>query len=194
MIVTSGSIRLAFSMRVLKTRKFFCALALLPAISLAASDGLRNGYNSDKDIDEKPWAEVEAQLPAYPDKQDLIPFTVGAVKDTKYFIDAKSLSVGSDGVIRYTLVVVSSAGAQNVSFEGMRCDTAERRVYAFGRTDGSWSKARSNQWLRIQGNSNNHNVELYTSYFCSVGATQITNAESARRVLRSPRQSGIGRN
>jgi len=181
-------------MVVMKTRKFFFVLALLPALSLAAKDELSNGYDPEKDMDTKPWAEVEAQLPAYPGKEDLIPFTVGAMKDSKYFIDAKSLSVGSDRVIRYTLVVVSSAGAQNVSFEGMRCDTAERRVYAFGRSDGSWSKARSNQWIRIQGNSNNHYVELFTNYFCSVGATDITSAESARQALRSPRQSGIGRN
>ena len=174
-------------MSVLTIRNFFPAL-LLPAFALAA------GFDYDKDVDEKPWAEVEAQLPASPDKQDLIPFTVGSVKDVKYFIDAKSLSVGSDGVIRYTLVIVSSAGAQNVSFEGMRCNTAERRVYAFGRPDGTWSKARSNQWGRIQGSSNNHNVELYANFFCSVGATEITSAESARRALRSGGQSGIVRN
>ena len=180
-------------MDVMKTRRFFCALALLPALALAAGNGLDNGYDPEKDIDNKPWAEVEAQLPAYPDKQDLIPFTVGAVKDVKYFIDAKSLSVGSDSVIRYTLIVVSSAGAQNVSFEGMRCNTAERRVYAFGRSDGAWSKARSNQWVRIAGNSNNHNVELYANYFCSTGGTTITSPESARRALRTGGQSGIVR-
>jgi hypothetical protein len=177
-------------MGVLSTTRFFAALILLPALALAAG----KNYDYDKEVEEKPWAEVEAQLPAYPAKEDLIPFTVGAVREVKYFIDAKSLAVGSDGVIRYTLVIVSSAGAQNVSFEGLRCSTAERRIYAFGRADGTWSKARSNQWVRIQGNSNNHNVELYTNYFCSVGATEITSAESAREVLRSSKQVGIGRN
>ena len=176
----------------MKTRKFFCVL-VLPALSLAAGNGLDNDYDPEKDSNNKPWAEVEAQLPAYPDKQDLIPFTVGAVKDVKYFIDAKSLSVDSDRAIRYTLVIVSSAGAQNVSFEGMRCDTAERRVYAFGRSDGTWSKARSNQWVGIQGNSNNHNVELYTTYFCAVGGTTIISPEIARRVLRTGGQSRIVR-
>jgi hypothetical protein len=174
-------------MGVLTIRHFFSALLLLPILALAAA------FDYDKDVDEKPWAEVEAQLPAYPDTQHLIPFTVGAVKDVKYFIDAKSLSVGTDGVIRYTLVIVSSAGSQNISFEGMRCNTAERRVYAFGHPDGTWSKARSNQWGRIQGSSNNHNVELYTNYFCSVGATEIISAESARQRLRTGGQSGIVR-
>jgi hypothetical protein len=176
-------------MGVLTTRKFFCALILLPALALAA------GYDYDKEEQEKSWAENEAQLPAYPEQKDLISFKVGVTaNDIKYFIDANSLSVGSDGVIRYTLVVVSSAGAQNVSFEGLRCDTAERRAYAFGRADGTWSKARSNQWVKIQGSSNNHHVELYTNYFCALGATAITSVESARRALRSGGQSGIRRN
>ena len=46
-------------MDVMKTRKFFFVLALLPALSLAAKDELSNGYDPEKDMDTKPWAEVE---------------------------------------------------------------------------------------------------------------------------------------
>lgn len=59
-------------------------------------------------------------------KSDL--FRVGAITDTHYFIDGSTISVGADQVIRYTLVIVSSSGAQNISYEGMRCLTAEKRV------------------------------------------------------------------
>ncbi|MFZ4535062.1 CNP1-like family protein [Propionivibrio sp.] len=155
---------------------FALALALLSAQSLA--DSFDNQY------EEKPWAEIEVQLPAFPEKADLIPFQVGAITDTKYLIDGNSLSVGSDGVLRYTLIVISSAGAQNISYEGLRCATAERRFYAFGRSDKTWSKARRNQWVKIQGDSNNHHVELYANYFCSVGTALIKNADDARRALR----------
>jgi len=134
-------------------------------------------------LDEKetPWTEIEAQLPAFPDPESLIPITVGAVRDTRYLVDGRSLSVGADGVLRYTLVVVSPGGARNISHEGMRCDTRERRFYAFGRSDKSWAKARNNQWARIQGTSNNPYVELYTNYFCVIGAAATT--ENVRRAL-----------
>jgi len=165
----------------------FCvfAFALLPAQLFAV--GFDNEY------EEKPWAEIEVQLPTFPENETLIPFTVGAATDTKYLIDGNSLSVGSDGVLRYTLVVISSSGARNISYEGMRCATAERRFYAFGRADKTWSKARSNQWVKIRGSTNNHHVELYTNYFCSVGSSSITDAEDMRRMLRSGGQSVLRR-
>ncbi len=166
-------------MESLNSRWRFClaGLALLPLCAAAATlDGLFDN--------EKPWTEIEAQLPVFPEKANLIPFTVGAIHDTRFFIDGNSISVGSDRVLRYTLVIVSPTGAQNISYEGMRCDTAERRLYAFGRSDKTWSKARNNQWSQIKGSSNNPQVELLTSYFCTVGATEIMSAEDARRLLR----------
>ena len=172
-------------MGVVKAVMWFFTLALtsLPAHSLA--DGFDNEY------EEKPWAEIEVQLPAFPEQNNLIPFQVGAMADTKYLIDGNSLSVGSDGVFRYTMLVISSAGAQNIIYEGLRCATAERRFYAYGRSDKTWSKARNNQWVKIQGSTNNHHVELYTNYFCPVGAAYIRNADDARRVLRSGGQSAV---
>lgn len=139
----------------------------------------------DNEYDEKPWAEIEVQLPAYPVADNMIPFKVGAVADTTFLIDSESLSVGTDGVIRYTLEVVSSSGAKNVSYEGMRCTTAERRFYAFGRANKTWSKARSNQWVRIGGTSNNHHVELFSNYFCPPGSPSVASAEEALGVLRN---------
>lgn len=165
--------------RVLKTPRWFYAF-VFAALSqqLLAAD-------FDKEFDEKSWVEIEVQLPSFPEKGNLIPFRVGAISDTKYLIDGNSLSVGADGVIRYALVVVSSEGAQNISYEGMRCATAERRFYAFGRSDQTWSKARNNQWVKIQGSSNSHHVELYFNHFCSAGIVSVRNAEDARRVLRN---------
>ena len=157
----------------------------LSVLSIAALSSQSVAVDFDKEFEEKSWAEVEVQLPVFPVKEDLIPFRVGAVSDTKYLIDGKSIAVGSDGVVRYTLVVLSSEGAQNISYEGMRCATVERRFYAFGRADKTWSKARGNQWVRIQGTSNNHHVELFSNNFCSNGIVSVSSAEDARRVLRS---------
>ena len=146
----------------------------------------------DNEFDEKPWQEIEVQLPPFPERDNLIPFKVGAVTDMRFFIDEKSISIGSDDVIRYTLVVISSSGAQNISFEGMRCTTGERRVYAFGQADRTWSKARSNKWIRLQGGSNSHHVALFSDYFCAIGQKAIRTPEEAARVLRYSRQSPTG--
>ena len=139
----------------------------------------------DNDFEEKPWVEIEVQLPAFPQNENLVPFKVGAASDTQFKIDSKSLSVGADAVIRYTLIVDSSAGAENISYEGMRCTTGERRFYASGRSDGTWSKARNTQWTKIQGTSNNHHVELFVNYFCNTGAPTIASTDDALRALRN---------
>ena len=163
---------------------FFVWLASLQPIASVAA-----GF--DDDDEEKPWQEAEFRLPDFPRQENLIPFKVGARYDTRFYIDGNSLSVGSDGVIRFTLVIDTSSGARNISFEGMRCDTAERRYYATGRSDGTWAKARGKRWIRIGGGSNNHYAELYANYFCTIGETTIMNGEDARAVLR---KGGYSRN
>lgn len=154
---------------------------LLSSLALQSVSSSAGGF--DNDFEEKPWVEIEVQLPAFPQNENLVPFTVGAARDTQFKIDSKSLSVGADAVIRYTLIVVSSAGAENISYEGMRCSTGERRFYAFGHSDRTWSKARNTQWTKIQGSSNNHHIELFVNYFCSKGAPMITSADDALRAL-----------
>jgi len=144
----------------------------------------------DYDYEEKPWAEIEVQLPAFPADGNQVAFTVGANDSTRYLIDKKSMSFGTDSVLRFTLTVISATGAKNISYEGMRCSTGERRYYAFGRPDGTWSKARSNQWVKIHGTSNNHHVELYSNYFCAPGTASISSAEDALRALE---QGGLRR-
>ena len=156
----------------------FLIFAMLFIATQSESESFDNEY------EEKPWAEIEVQLPAFPAEGDLIPFKVGSNSETQYMIDGRSLSVGADKVIRYTLVVVSSSGARNISYEGMRCATVERRFYASGSADKTWLKARGGRWTRIAGNSNNHHVELYNGYLCTLGV-YIETAEEAIEILRS---------
>lgn len=152
--------------------------ALAFGLSVPALAGFEEDYET------KQWAEIEVQFPAPPSPQGLIPFYVSGLSDNGFFVDPASISVGSDGVVRYTLVVVSPSGVRNVSFEGMRCETAERRLYAFGRADGTWSKSRNNQWERVRdiGNNRQH-AALFKDYFCPDGMI-VRNADEAREHLR----------
>lgn len=156
-----------------------CAILL----GLVASVSWAGIFDKDQDPDEKPWVEAGSELPAFPAEDGLIPFKVGIRTDMKFLVDGRTISVGSDGVIRYSLVVISAQGVRNISYEGMRCETAERRSYAFGRSDGTWSKARGDRWVRIHGDSNNHYVELFMNYFCAIGVPTIITPEAARQRL-----------
>ena len=156
-----------------------CAILL----GVAASVSWAGIFEKDKDPDEKPWVEVEVELPAFPADEGLVSFKVGSRSDMKFLVDGRTISVGSDGVIRYSLVVISAQGVRNISYEGMRCETAERRSYAFGRADGTWTRARGDKWVAVRGDSNNHYVELFKNYFCAVGVPMIMAPEAARQRL-----------
>lgn len=158
--------------------------ALMAAVGLMAMPLGAAAGDAEDDEEAKRWVENEVQLPSPPRQEDLIGFYVSATTDNHFFVDPTSLSVGNDGVVRYVLVVVSGAGARNVSFEGMRCDTRERRLYAFGRSDGTWSKSRSSHWERVREASNNrHHAALFQEYFCP-GGISVKDAAEARNALR----------
>ena len=124
----------------------------------------------DEDYEFKQWQEVEVQLPVAPKDETLQPFYVSAASNNRFLIDLATLSVGNDGVVRYVLLIITPEGGRNVTFEGMRCETREHRIYASGRRDGSWSKSRNNDWSRIQdAYANRQHAALFQEYFCPGG-------------------------
>lgn len=142
-------------------------------------------------FEEKAWREAESQLPPAPVDGDLVPIDVGSLTENRFAVDVQSVTYGADDVIRYTLVVTSTGGVRNVTYEGMRCETAERRVYAFGRRDGSWSKARKSEWVRIVDNNlNRHHAALFKDYFCTTGGS-VSDTAGARRVLATGNPAAI---
>ena len=119
---------------------------------------------------EKQWREGEVKIPAYPDERSLQEFSISGRTDNRFFVDPQSLSVDPDGVVRFSLVVRSNTGAENVAYEGIRCETREWKPYAFGRADRSWSAARDPQWQRVVWRSTNaYRYVLYRDYFCPDG-------------------------
>ncbi|NWG88017.1 MAG: CNP1-like family protein [Hydrogenophilaceae bacterium] len=151
-------------------RRLLICLALAAALPAQADSYTWGQFEYDFDEEQKPWEEIQAQLPAAPKAEALIPFTVDATTSNKYFIDNNSLSVGEDGVVRYTVVVVSSQGARTVNFEGMRCTSGERKIYAFGRANGEWVRNRYPRWEPIKASQQaSYHRELFYSYFCAGG-------------------------
>jgi hypothetical protein len=142
------------------------ALLLVAFLSVPASAQWR-GWEAEFDEETKPWKEIEARLPAYPLAANLVAFEASAASPHRFYVDAAALSVGEDGVVRYTLVVKSAGGATNISFEGIRCETREHKVYAVGRPDGGWTRARDPKWRRIEDREvNRHHFVLYADFFC----------------------------
>ncbi len=158
-------------------------LLCLPLAAHAAWIDFEGEFEQDK-----PWAEVSAQLPPYPKPENLVEFNVSSATRNRHFVDAESISVGADNVVRYTVVIEATGGAKNVSFEGLRCESGERRLYAYGHPDGTWSKARNAGWEGIKFRSLlSYHKALFEDHFCRDGIRVKDGKEAAQSLRRAAR-------
>lgn len=132
--------------------------------------------------EKKPEQEAEVALPAYPDKRERwIPFETTAVTKNRFFVDRESLFITEDRTIRYALIIESPSGVRNVSYEGMRCSTAEVKTYAWGTSEGKWYAAKQPQWQQIRVDRiNGQHETLYERYFCQAATGMRTAADIVR--------------
>lgn len=177
------------------------ALALISLIAAPAAADSQDtlwgdGYvkkQYDYDADARAWQETEAALPPYPRAEGLVEFSVGPGTRRRHFIDPASLQVGADGVVRYSVVIRGEGGAQNVNFEGLRCATGERKLYAFGRPDknnpagGVWSPNRRARWETIPARqADSYHRELFFHYLCTVDT-----AGDLNKILKAVHGGGV---
>lgn len=179
-------------------------LLLLCLLALAACSTQKTLGGFDRDFDSgKTWAELRAQLPAYPKAENLLPFDAGPASDNLHYIDAPSIAVGDDGIVRYTLVIKSPTGATNVTHEGMRCATdgerenvrldllilkfevSEKRLYAIGRDDGAWVRPRVSKWEEIEDIAQHYPQRALARYFFCPGNLMVRNEKEAIQALKS---------
>ncbi|MBI3524796.1 MAG: CNP1-like family protein [Betaproteobacteria bacterium] len=154
----------------------------LVAAAAPAQYSVDQGYDT---ADSQRGHESEVPLPAFPRQENLVEFYVSAPASNHFFIDAKSVSIGPDGVVRYTLVVKTAGGATNISYEGIRCSTSEYKLFATGRSDGAWARARTDDWRPIENkNINRHHAALNSEYFCHDGLPPDSAAEGVAALRR----------
>jgi len=160
-------------------------LLLLGAMPLAQASVFDDVFGNE----DKNWVEVPPAIPAPPEDGDLIPFFVSSASSFRFAIDQKSLSIGTDGVVHYTLVATSKEGARNVSFEGIRCHTREYKVYAYGEGNGSFTERIDPTWKHIdEAVANRDRAALLKDYLCPNGVP-LRVAEIVERLKQRPYKS-----
>lgn len=132
-----------------------------------------------------PWRESELELPSLAVMPKLVSYEVSPANPNRFSVDTGSLAVGADGVLRYTLYVDTPNGVRNVTYEGMRCETRERRMYAVARSDGTWSRVKDEKWYRItEYGASRQYAALFLDYFCPGGVIVGSVAEARNALVR----------
>lgn len=135
-----------------------------------------------------PVPAVDPVVPAsFPplNESALVDVPIDSLPGQRLGIDASSLAIDRERVVRYTLVVTGSGGARNVTYEAMRCDTQERQILALGRGDGSWAAIAEPPWRRIDRNDRaSRHPAAVLERLCEGGAAAATTAARLATRLR----------
>jgi hypothetical protein len=125
--------------------------------------------------EETPFVEQNIPPPPYPRDSNLTEFYLRGQTSNRFYIDTSSLSVGSDRIVRFVLVIRTPEGTETTTFSGLRCSVREWKDYAYGRSDHSWTVESTPTWRRIQDLAfNNYRGTLYNEFLCAggVGSTR----------------------
>jgi len=125
----------------------------------------------------EPVPESAAPPPPQFTAQNLLLVDAGNFSSLRLGVDPASLSLGSDGVVRYVLVAVSASGNASGLYEGIRCTTAETKLYARFNADTGWVSVKDPQWRSLyEAGPSKHTLKLARSGVC-VGASANSSVE-----------------
>jgi len=130
-----------------------------------------------------PWKEQAANLPPFPREEDLIEIPLER-SEYRCLVDSRTLALGEDQVVRYTVVLASKMGARSIFFEGLRCGTGEYKTEAYGR-DGIFQKAQAPLWRRLAdmaGSLQRFRLELRTT-LCDETGRPLLPADVVKHLL-----------
>lgn len=160
----SGKLRPLVNPKVVLVRRLWCLFLLFSPCAWSAGDvadpygrftDQDNGYNEALEV---PWVEMETEVKKGPDKGSLTELeNLHLPPAMRLMVDLEHLSVDQrDHVSRLWIVIRSDRGAENGSYEGIRCATGEYKVYAYYNPKGSkplrvvklprWRAIRPNSW------------------------------------------------
>ena len=126
-----------------------CAVAAGTLLALAAALPASAGLLG---IGEPEGGRVELPTPAPPPLRTdkLVPVVSPAQSAVAIGIDPASISILSDGIVRYVAVARSLSGsAVNATYEGIRCSTAEVKLYARHFAEGEWQLQQTPTWVSL---------------------------------------------
>jgi len=132
----------------------------------------------------EPQPELAAPAPPKFTANNLLLLDGGNFSSLQLGVDPTTLSLGRDGIVRYVLVTVSSNGNVSGLYEGIRCTTAENKLYARFNASAGWVSVEDPQWRSLyESGPSKHGLKLARAGICA-GASANTSVEQMIKELR----------
>lgn len=98
------------------------------------------------------WVEEKPPAPPAYSKDQLIPIDMPHYVSLQIGVDPATVSIGTDGVVRYVVVMRNASGSTTAAYEGIRCTTDEVKTYARVNAANQWVVIAEPQWKPINDN------------------------------------------
>lgn len=149
------------------------------ALALAMAAGAVQAQLTPPDPD---WKEVEAPAPR-PLRIERLTRIELPESTLRFGVDPDSVVLTSDGIVRYVVAATSSTGAVNGFYEGIRCSTAEVKVYARHNPDSGWVPVKDSQWRSLhESRPSRHSLVIARTGACAGGAPHQSAAQIVRNL------------
>ena len=140
---------------------------------------------------EAPWQEAEVEFPPPPARNNLVALDgEGIISSYDYFVDPTSVTLGSDQVMRYVVVVESDTGTSATYYEGMRCDTSQVKTFGYVTRQGVFKPLASSRWMQLRTSGPYvYRYVLASLYMCDREGWPIGEKQVRERLARN--SSGV---
>jgi hypothetical protein len=133
------------------------------------------------------WKELDVKPPAAFKTSKLVPIEMPRYVTVKMGIDPDTLTVSSDGIVRYVVVAVSGSGNVNAAYEGIWCRAGDVKTYARAGNDGKWDAVDNPEWKKLNASQPSmHALALARQGVCD---GRSASGHSPRDILAKLRQS-----
>ncbi len=159
---------------------FSIGLALSLALVGCAGDALESGVDPFAPMIFKEGSTAMPLNP--PNKATIQPFYVSQQTIFKFAIDTDSILIGADGITRYTVILTSPNGNNQIQYEGIRCDSSQWRLYGTFE-NGAWKENPLSTWMPIKDHTpNRYQAALAQGAFCNF-SSQEKNIQNIQKSL-----------
>ena len=156
---------------------------LAPVLALAFGLALAQNVAAADD-----FREIAVPPPPAYRLEGLIAIDMPSSSELKFGVDPATMSIGSDGVVRYVMVAYSASGSVNAMYEGLRCASGEVKTYARSSELGHWTVVNEPPWRAVDKSpSTRHTLALAKQGVCDGWTLAARNAPDLIRLLRTPR-------
>jgi len=148
-----------------------CVAAAVAGCGSQPRDGnyLLDDIDAQRNLPDAGWEALRSKLPPVPTEKDVLPIEpLSRTDHFRFGVDPRSIEIAPGLIVRYTLRAVSDLGAENISYESVRCGRREWRAVALYRPGAGWQRAVHDDWRDLIPGTVQH--VLRNGVFCSGGA------------------------